>query len=223
MNNPDIMNTVVVEPKSGNAKNMVIFLHGYGSNKDDLISIGREWGESLPDTVFLSPNAPQKCEMMMWGEAYEWFPLRSVDVKQIEEEKLFENAFVSLNNYIDAKLAEWGISEENLAVVGFSQGAMMAMYTMPRRNNKCAGIIAYSGLLIGEKGLSSDDVKKFPMLVMHGADDDVVPPANLSSVCDGFTKAGFDIESIMRPNLGHGIDMFGITRGAEFIKECFAK
>ena len=62
-----------------------------------------------------------------------------------------------------------------------------------------------------------------PILVMHGDMDEVVDPVNLSLVEEGLSSAGFEVEAIMRPNIGHGIDMFGITRGCEFIKECFNK
>lgn len=217
------MQTVVIEPKSGNVKNMVLFLHGYGSNKDDLISIGREWQDALPDTIFISPNAPERCEQMMFGESYQWYGLRSTDVKDIEDDGLVAKAFETLNSYIDAKLAEYGLGEENLAVVGFSQGAMMTTYTMPRRSKACAGIIAYSGFPVGGDDLKNGSVVKMPILALHGEADDVVPPFNLDMTQKLFDEAGFEIETIMRPGVAHGIDMFGLTRGMEFVKECLYK
>jgi len=215
------METAVIEAKSGRAKNMVIFLHGYGSNKDDLISIGREWQEALPNTVFLSPNAPEKCAMMMWGESYQWFALRSTDLRDIEKDAdLIARANDKLNNYIDEKLKEYNLSDENLVVVGFSQGSMMALHTMPRREKACAGVVAFSGLLMNADKLLLEAKNKMPILAIHGEDDDVVSPDYLATVERGFSAAGFSIETSMRPNLGHGIDYFGVTRGVQFIAEC---
>lgn len=210
------METALIKPKSGNAKNMVIFLHGYGSNKDDLISIGYEWQEFLPDTVFISPNAPEVCDQFSIG--YQWFSLRSIDAGAMEE---IHGAVPKLNNYIDNQLAEWNMEEKNLVVVGFSQGGMMTCYTMPRRKNPCAGIISYSGLLVDPEGLKEEGIVKIPVLAMHGEDDDVVPPFNLNEIEKGFSAAGFEIETAMRPNLGHGIDYFGLKRGLTFVQECF--
>lgn len=223
----DIMKTEVIEPKSGKAKNMVLFLHGYGSNKDDLISIGREWQDKLPDTVFLSPNAPQDCEMMPGMGGYQWFSLRTVQVDSIEREMEREGqvkeVVKNLHAYIDQKLEEYGVDESNLIVVGFSQGSMMTMYTMPRRLKPCAGIVCYSGLLLDGEGLKADDIQKMPVLAMHGAVDDVVPPFNLNLVQKGFDEAGFEVETIMRPGLAHGIDQFGLTRGLDFVLECLGE
>lgn len=204
-------------PKSGGtAKQMVIFLHGYGSDGHDLISIGREWAGELPDAVFLSPHAPDPCEQSPMG--YQWFSIRAIDKAVFEREKQIEKVTPVLDAFIDAQLKKWNIDESKLAVVGFSQGAMMAMYTMPRRKKACAAVIGYSGMLLNAAGLKAPGIVKPPVLAIHGDADDVVPPSCLQEVQSGFEAAGFNIETIMRPNLGHGIDNFGLRRGAEFIK-----
>ncbi len=208
-------------PRSGKAKQMVIFLHGYGANGADLLSIGDEWGDELPDAVFLSPNAPEVCEAYPVG--YQWFSIREIDGKAFEREKHAEKATADLNAYIDEQLQQWGIGENRLVVAGFSQGGMMAMYTMPRRKKACAGIISYSGLLVDGEGLKAPGIVKPPVLAIHGDADEIVPPWNLKAVQDGFTAAGFDVETILRPGLGHGIDTFGLKRGIAFIKEAFEK
>ncbi len=219
MNALDRMETNTIEPASGKAKNMVIFLHGYGSNKDDLISIGMEWAPDMPDTVFLSPNAPSSCDMMPMN-GYQWFAIRaSVDVKTFEREQEAQSVAPILDEYIDAQLEKWGVDESNLVIVGFSQGTMMAMYTMPRRKKPCAAIVGYSGMLLDAAGLKNEGVVKMPVLAIHGAADDVVPPMNLAKVEEGFTDAGFNIETIMREGVMHGIDMFSMKRGLSFIKD----
>jgi len=210
-----------IAPKSGPAKNLVVFLHGYGSNGDDLISIGQEWAPYLPDTAFVSPNAPEVCEI--WSQGYQWFSIRAIDPNAFEREKQAEKAMPALNAFLDAQLAKWGVAESHLLVAGFSQGAMMAMYTMPRRQKPCAGVIGYSGMLIEAEALKRPEMVKIPVLAIHGDRDEVVPPASLEAIERGFSAAGYDVETVLRPGLGHGIDGFGLTRGLDFVKECFEK
>jgi len=210
-----------IPPKSGTAKQMVIFLHSYGSNGDDLISIGREWSPSLPDTVFLSPNAPDSCEQ--WSAGYQWFSIRAIDKNTLEREKQIEKVTPVLNAFIDEQLEKWSIDESRLVVAGFSQGAMMAMYTMPRRKKACAGIIGYSGMILDAAGLKAPGIVKPPVLAVHGDADEVVPPVCLGEVQAAFSAAGFKVETIMRPGLGHGIDPFGLGCGLTFVKETALK
>jgi len=203
---------------------MVMFLHGYGANGADLLSIGKEWAPVLPEAVFLSPNAPERCEQ--WSAGYQWFPIRAADgivTKELERAAAIQKPAASLNAYIDGQLKEWNVDESRLAVVGFSQGAMMAMYVMPRRNKACAGVIGYSGMLLDAQGLKGPAIVKPPVLAIHGDADDVVPPFCLQDVEAGLSAAGFEVETILRPGLGHGIDPFGLVRGAEFIKTAFDK
>lgn len=209
-----------IAPKAGGAaQQLVIFLHGYGASGDDLIAIGQEWAPYLPNAAFVAPNAPDVCEVFAGG--YQWFSIRAIDPHAFERERQAEKAMPPLNAYIDAQIEKWGVAPENVAVVGFSQGAMMAMYTMPRRKVACAGVIGYSGMLIEAEALKAPEIVKMPILAIHGSADEVVPPNMLQIVGDGFDAAGFNVETVMRPGLGHGIDGFGLTRGLEFLKECF--
>lgn len=208
-------------PKSGKAKELVVFLHGYGSNGDDLLSIGEMWADKLPNAAFASPNAPDICEAYPVG--YQWFSIREIDDKILAREKQMEAVTPSLHAFLDEQLKKWDVAESKLAVVGFSQGAMMAMYAMPRRKQACAGVIGYSGMLLDAAGLKEAGIQKMPVLAIHGDSDEVVPPQCLSEVETGFTAAGFDVETVMRPHLGHGIDPFGLMRGVDFCRECFEK
>lgn len=208
-------------PKSGTAKQLVVFLHGYGANGADLLSMGGPWAEELPDAVFVAPNAPQICEAFATG--YQWFSLRAVDRDIIEREKPAQAVLPTLNAYLDSQLEKWGVEDSGLAVAGFSQGAMMALYAMPRRAKPCAGVIGYSGMIIDANGLKAPGIQKFPVLAIHGDGDEVVTPENLDLIQQGFEAAGFDVETVMRPGLGHGIDHFGLVRGVDFLKESFEK
>ena len=208
-------------PKSGGkAQQLVIFLHGYGSNGDDLLSIGEEWAEHLPDAAFVSPNAPDPCDMNP-AFGYQWFAIRAIDRAAMERDKAIETVRPVLDGFIDEQLRKWDIPENRLIVAGFSQGAMMALYCMPRRKKPCAGIIGYSGMLIDAHGLKGEGIVRMPVLAIHGERDEVVPPGMLEGISDGFSSAKFDVETIMRPQLAHSIDQFGLIRGLEFCRECF--
>jgi len=205
----------MILPRGGKATSMVIFLHGYGSNGDDLIGIGEEWAEALPNTVFLSPNAPEVCEQ--WAAGYQWFGIRAIDRASLERDKPAARVAPILNNYIKNSIQEFGIEDKKLFVVGFSQGAMMAMYAMPRRPQPCGGVIGYSGMLLEPEGLKAAGISKMPILAIHGRDDQVVPAHCLGEVEAGFKAAHFDVQTFLRPGLGHGIDGFGLAQGLEFI------
>ncbi len=210
-----------IAPLSGKAKQLVIFLHGYGSNGDDLIGLGEQWASSMPDCAFVSPNAPEQCAGL--ADGYQWFPIRAIDPATIEREKNAIAVTPILSNFIDGQLAKWGVDDSQLAVAGFSQGAMMAMYAMPRRQKPCAAVIGYSGMIIDSNGLKAAGIVKMPVLAIHGDADEVVVPDNLSRIEQGFIAAGFEIECVMRPGLAHGIDHFGLTRGLQFVQEGFEK
>ena len=211
----------VIEPASGKVKSLVIFLHGYGSNGDDLISIAEQWAPHMPDTAFLSPNAPDICEVYAAG--FQWFPIRvaeGITTGAFDRKDIVEKPAAILNAYIDAQLRHYGLDENRLIVGGFSQGAMMAMYTMPRRKKPCAGVIGWSGMMVNAAGLKDPGIVKMPILAIHGDSDALVPPQMLEAVGQGFEAAGFDVETILRPGLPHGIDAFGLTRGLGFTKSC---
>jgi phospholipase/carboxylesterase len=210
-----------IPPRSGKAKQLVIFLHGYGANGDDLIAIGEDWGQALPDCAFVSPHAPDVCEA--WSQGYQWFPIRAISPEAMERDKYAASVAPVLGAFIDQQLAKWGVEEKALAVAGFSQGAMMAMYTMPRRKTPCAAVVGYSGMLLDAQGLKGPGIVKMPVLAIHGDADEIVPPESLARIDRGFSEAGFEIETAMRPGLGHGIDQFGLTRGLQFIQEGFEK
>lgn len=170
---------------------------------------------------FEAPDAPDVCEQNAAG--FQWFSIRALDPVTFERDKSAAKVAPVLNAYIDAALAKWGVDESQLVVAGFSQGAMMAMYTMPRRPKACAGVIGYSGMIINADGLKQPGIVKMPILAIHGDQDAIVPPSNLAKIETGFTAAGFNVETAMRPGLTHNIDHFGLTRGLDFSRESFEK
>lgn len=204
-----------LEPLSGSAKSLIIFLHGYGANGQDLIGLGRQWQALLPDTLFISPDAPEPCAMNPFG-GFQWFDLTLRDPS--EYWRGVTKAGPALNDFIDQELDRLDLDEGALALVGFSQGTMMALHVGPRRAKTLAGIVGYSGKLAGPEHL--DEVaSQPPVLLVHGSADDVIPVGALSEAETALKGADLTVQSHIAPGLGHGIDEQGLALGGQFLKE----
>jgi phospholipase/carboxylesterase len=204
-------------PKSGGkAKQLVVFLHGYGSNGDDLISLAPYWADMLPDAEFLSPNAPFPCEMNPFG-GYQWFGFQ--DIAPDTMMTALKTASTMLDAFLDKQLATRGFDESKLGLVGFSQGTMMALHVGPRRAKAPAAIVGYSGSLIGPEMLLKEGRSKPPVLLVHGMADPVVPFVSMTAANVGLEAAGIAIETLARPGLVHSIDQEGLLRGGRFLQE----
>ena len=107
------------------------------------------------------------------------------------------------------------------ALVGFSQGTMVSLHVGLRRQKPLAGIIGYSGMLIGAELLATEIKSRPPVLLMHGDADDVLPPENLGLATVALQKASVPVRSEMRPRLGHGLDDRCIIAGMDFLATCF--
>lgn len=206
-------------PRSGaKPKKIVLSLHGLGSNGMDLLGLAPYWAQALPDAVFVSPDAPFLCDMAPMG--FQWFSLqdRSPDVMLAG----IEEATPILNAYIDQLLAHYGLADNDLALVGFSQGTMMSLYAGPRRQNKIAGILGYSGALLGGEGLSAADIQKPPVHLIHGEADDIVPVSAYHQAVSLLTANGFEVSGHTTPYLPHSIDDEGIESGLAFLSKCLS-
>src|SRR5690348_1757427 len=193
-----------VAPKSGAApKQLVVFLHGYGSNGEDLISLAPYWADLLPDAAFVSPNAPFPCEMNPFG-GFQWFGLE--DRNPATKLAGTRAAATILDAYLDEALKSRGLDERKLALVGFSQGTMMSLHVGPRRATAPAAIVGYSGALIGPDALGGEIKSKPPVLLVHGTGDQVVPFPAMGAAAQVLQALGVKVETLARPGLPHSID-----------------
>lgn len=201
-----------VPPASGApASALVVFLHGFGADGNDLISLSGVFSQVLPYAAFASPNAPQA--MAMGGRA--WFPLTMRDPG--EYERGVAAAAPSLDAYLDGELARLGLGSDRLALVGFSQGTMMALHVAYRRPSALAGVVGYSGLCATVEG---DALQPSPTLLVHGTDDEVVPPQMTMVAAQMLSSAGIPVEWHMIPGLGHGIEETGLRMAADHLRRC---
>ena len=208
-----------VVPASGAAvRSLVILLHGYGSNGDDLISLAPHWRGVLPATVFVAPNAPEPCPGAPGG--YQWWALTSAS--QNARADGVASAAPVLNAFVDAELARYGLAEAQLALVGFSQGTMMALHVGPRRRSPLAGIVGYSGMLADEAGLADPGVTRPPILLIHGDADPMIPVGAFHRAKAALVQNGFAVEGYVAPGVGHSIDMAGLQLGGAFLARVLA-
>jgi phospholipase/carboxylesterase len=164
-----IENFYEVGPQSGGKpKSLVLLLHGLGSNGQDLISLAPYWANLLPDTVFVSPDAPFPCDMVPPGypNSYQWFSLQSRDPQDMLAGA--KTAEPLLRDFIKNQMQRFNIKEENTVLVGFSQGTMMSLYTAPRYEKRLAGVLGYSGALLGGGDLGQAGMHKIPVELIHG-------------------------------------------------------
>ena len=212
------LNGPVLSPLSGgDAKQLVVMLHGVGSDGDDLIGLAPYFQKILPDALFVSPHAPFAFDMAPQG--YQWFSLQDMS----PEARLAgaQTAAPILNSFIDAQMEKTGIDEKNLALIGFSQGTMMALHVGLRRQSPIAGILGFSGMLVGPELLRDTIQSRPPVFLSHGDADDVVPFSALGEAVVALEAVDVSVTQHISSGLGHGLDDEGISKGLEFMADIY--
>jgi phospholipase/carboxylesterase len=207
-----------IEPRSGAARQLVVFLHGYGADGNDLIDIGRAWQALLPQAAFVSPHAPEPCGQAPTGR--QWFPLTMRDPG--ERWTGVTAATPILENFLDTELKRRALPPSALALVGFSQGTMMALHVGLRRAVAPAAIVGYSGLFVVPENVDPDafagDIRaKPPVLLIHGDRDDLIPVQALFHASQALASLEVPVEWHISAGIGHGIDQEGLRHGGEFL------
>jgi phospholipase/carboxylesterase len=207
-----------LEPRSGPARQLVVFLHGYGADGKDLIDIGRAWQGILPHAAFVSPHAPEPCGQAPVGR--QWFPLT---FRNPDERWTGVNAAgPQLEQFLDAELKRRNLPPGALALVGFSQGTMMALHVGLRRAVAPAAIVGYSGIFVLPNNAApeafADEIKsRPPVLLIHGDRDDLIPAQALFHASQALAALDIPVEWHLSPGVGHGIDAEGLRQGGEFL------
>jgi phospholipase/carboxylesterase len=205
-----------VAPASGEAAQLVVLCHGYGSDGNDLIGLTPHWRNELPHAAFVAPDAPQRHPM---GAGYQWFPLSRID--PVEALRGTESAAPFLESFVDAELARLKLTPDKLALVGFSQGTMMSLYVGLRRKTAPAAIVGYSGVLVGADTIPARTTPP-PVLLVHGDADQVVPPQALLMAANALAAKNIAVQWHMSHGLAHGIDPFGLALGGRFLRDAFS-
>ncbi|MDX2074020.1 MAG: alpha/beta fold hydrolase [Alphaproteobacteria bacterium] len=203
------------KPLSGqSAKQLVLFLHGWGADGPNLIDLADMIAPYLPDAHFIAPNAPYVCEVNPYG--FQWFGLMDrTPSKMLDGTR---NAADILNRFIDEQLAALGLENSKLALVGFSQGTMTGLHVALRRTPAMAAFVGFSGALIAPELLKDEATAKPPVCLIHGQMDDVVPYASMKNAETALKTVGITAETHTRPGLGHSIDLEGIKTAGGFLQ-----
>lgn len=207
-----------LEPLSGNAKSLVVFVHGFGADGNDLIDIGRAWQQLLPDTAFVSPHAPEPCGQAPAGR--QWFALTFRDPN--ERWTGVNTAAPVLDAFLDRELARRALPPSALALVGFSQGTMMSLHVGLRRTAPLAAIVGYSGMLAlperaAPEQLAAEIRSRPPVLLVHGSEDDLIPVQALFHASQTLAALDVPTEWHISHGIGHGIDGEGLRHGGAFL------
>ncbi|MET0241271.1 MAG: alpha/beta fold hydrolase [Sphingobium sp.] len=206
-------------PFSGSAPNaLVVLIHGYGSNGDDLISLAAMIKPSLPNAAFVAPNAPSQIPGM--AAAHQWWPIETFSMA--ERAAGAAAAAPRLDAFLTAELEKTGLASDRLLLVGFSQGTMMALHVGLRRPDAIAGIVGISGMLVAPERLKGEIQSRPPVLLIHGTDDDVVPFRSMELASTALAEVGVTAETHVSPGAGHSVELDGLTAATRFAQRVLA-
>jgi phospholipase/carboxylesterase len=214
---------------AGRTSQLVVFLHGYGADGNDLIELGRQWRALMPEAAFVSPHAAERSPAAPMGR--QWFALsnRPRDDSEGGDERWTGaiKARGAIDAFLDAELNRHGLDDSKLALVGFSQGTMMALHVGLRRPRAPAAILGFSGLLIGPERLGEATARDArgappPILLVHGDQDQLIPFEAMFMAAEALAQASIPTQWHLSLGIGHGIDAEGLRQGGLFLGRAFA-
>ncbi|WP_234854935.1 alpha/beta hydrolase [Paracoccus everestensis] len=216
--------TVLKSARKGPSKAdaVVVFLHGYGADGADLLGLADPLSPHLPGVAFHAPDAPERSINNPFG--FQWFPIPWLDGStEAQAKEAMGRSIALLNAWLDKVLADEGLTADRMVVVGFSQGTMMALHVLPRRDEAVAGIIGFSGRLLVPELLAAEATVKPPVLLLHGDQDPMVPFQDMTLAGDALEQAGFAVYGHVMKGTGHGISPDGLSVALSFLRDRLGK
>lgn len=201
---------------------VVVFLHGYGADGADLLGLADPLAPHLPGVAFHAPDAPERSVNNPFG--YQWFPIPWLDgSSEAQAREAMARSVDLLDDWLDKVLADEGLTADRMVVLGFSQGTMMALHVLPRRDTAVAGIVGFSGRLLAPDLLAAEARVKPPVLLLHGDQDPMVPFGDMQVAGEALERAGFAVYGHVMKGTGHGISPDGLSVALSFIKDRLGK
>lgn len=212
-----IVNGASLQPRSGGKpKQIILLLHGFGSNGQDMITLAPTWQQALPDALFLAPHAPQRS---IAGVGYQWWALSDISPRALALGAV--SAAPAIETFIDRKLDQYGLADADLAIVGFSQGTMMALHVGLRRKQRVAAIVGYSGMLTGSAELRDEIQSRPRVLLVHGSHDAIIPVAALRTAQAELNHLEVEVTTHISNGIEHTVEPVGLRLGCEFVTASF--
>ena len=205
-------------PHSGGApKQLIVLLHGYGADGNDLIGLAPVLAPLIPDALFVAPNAPYPCDGNPMG--FQWFPINRLDpASRLAGTR---SAAPFIDTFLDETMARYGLDETRTVLIGFSQGTMMSLHVGPRRARQLAGIVGFSGAISGPEELKAEIKTRPPVLLVHGDADEMLPHTLTEQAAQVLRDNGLEVAVYIAPGVGHGIDQGGLSHAARFLLQVF--
>jgi phospholipase/carboxylesterase len=222
-----------VQPADGGAANkLVVLVHGYGADGNDLIALAPYLQRALPDAAFVAPDGPSPCDMSPMGR--QWFPIDLDDPSRMSRDPArmldrfssmsaaADEVVPMLNGFIDDELSRLGLGGDALSLIGFSQGTMMSLHIGLRRDPAPAAIVGFSGALLAPDALEGAKISRPPVQLIHGDQDDLVPPLAMYAAATALGRAGVPTGFHVSPGIGHGIAPDGINIAVQHLSAAYA-
>ena len=212
------LDTKLIKPEfEKEIKNIVVLLHGYGGDGNDIAQITLNWKRFLPNTLFICPNAPEVCSINPSG--YQWFDLsQDNEVFILKESKKNE---IILKKFLDEINKKYSLPNSKICISGFSQGCMMSINVGLSSNEKYSGILGFSGKIINKEELSKRINNKPEILLIHGENDDIVPCVKSLEAKDFLERNKVPVNLEIIKDCGHHIPIEASSIGLKFIKKIF--
>jgi len=212
------LKTIIIKPENDMPiKNAIILLHGYGGDGKDISMLSLNWKRFLTNTVFLCPDAHERCPVNPNG--FQWFDLTKEDHQYILQQSI--KAEKQLHQFIDEVKKEYNLKNSEICLCGFSQGCMMSINLGLTSNENLNCIVGFSGKIINKNDLSRRKISNTKMLLLHGDIDEVVPSVNLLEAKDFLIRNNIEVEINMIKNCGHNISVEASSLALEYIKQNF--
>ena len=212
------LSTTIIKPENDiSIKCAVILLHGYGGDGKDISMLTLNWKRFLPNTVFLCPNGHEKCEINPAG--YQWFDLTRDDSEYILAQS--KKAETKLKQFIEEVKNEYGLTNSQICLSGFSQGCMMSINLGLTNSENYNCIIGFSGKVINSEDLIKRKTSSTKMLLIHGDKDEIVSPTFLLEAKDFLIRNNIEVETKMIKNCEHHIPVEASSAALNYIKNNF--
>ncbi len=195
---------------------LVILLHGVGSSGADLTLLAGSLRQSLPHADFVAPDAPLPFDH---GPGRQWFSVTGIT--ETNRPQRIAAARAAFDRTLTAIIAAHGLEArlEQVALVGFSQGSIMALDAVASGRWKIGAAVAFSGRLASPPPLAPSYAPSLAtkLLLVHGAADPVIPPAGTIRAADVLESLGMTVTRHIFPGIGHTISPDGAAMAARFL------